>query len=208
VPLNPVKALMAAMHRPIYESRERALVAAITPHLKSGDRVLDVGCGTGALAGALLAAPGRPDRLAVEGLERRARGGEPVKVHVYDGAKAPFEDKTFDVVIVADVLHHEEHPDRLLAECVRLSRRLVIVKDHQVAGPLAQQRISFIDWAANAPYGVVCLYRYNTAPQWDETVKRHGLTPVEQHRSMNLYPPLVNLVFGRRLHYLGVLRVP
>lgn len=199
---------MAAMHRPVYESRERALVAAITPHLKPGDRVLDVGCGTGALGGALLAGPHRPDGLVVEGLERRARGGEPIRVHEYDGVRAPFPDKAFDVVIVADVLHHEEHPDRLLAECVRLSRRLLIIKDHQVAGPLAQQRISFIDWAANAPYGVVCLYRYNSPSQWDDTVKRHGLTPVEQRRTMNLYPVFVNWVFGRRLHYFGVLGVP
>jgi len=208
VSLNPVKALMAVMHRPIYESRERALVAAITPHLRPGDRVLDVGCGTGALGGALLGARGKPDGLVVEGLERRARGGEPIKVHEYDGVKAPFEDKTYDVVIVADVLHHEEQPDLLIAECIRLSRRLVIIKDHQVAGPLAQRRISFIDWAANAPYGVKCLYRYNTAKQWDETVTRHGLAPVEQRRTMNVYPVLVNMVFGRRLHYFAVLGVP
>ncbi len=206
--LNVLHPVMTALHAPIYRARRDALVRAIVPHLKPGDRVLDIGCGNGTLGQAIMADKACPQGVVVEGLERFARGGEPITVHKYDGVRAPFDDKSYDVVIVADVLHHEEQPDRLIAECTRLSRRLVIIKDHQVAGPLAQQRISFIDWAANAPYGVKCLYRYNTKQQWDETVARHRFTPVEQRRSMKVYPPLVDLVFGGNLHYFGVLGVP
>jgi hypothetical protein len=103
------------------------------------------------------------------------------------------------------VLHHETEPDRLMRECARVARRAVIVKDHQVAGLLAQQRISFMDWAANAPYGIPCLYRYNTPAQWDKFPARFGLKVAGEFRSMDVYPPFVNFVFGRRLHYLGVL---
>lgn len=194
---------MAVLHRPVYAARLRELVRRIVPHLREGDRVLDVGCGNGALGKALLNAPGRPANLSVTGLERFQRGGEPIEVIPYDGVTIPAADRTYDIVILADVLHHEEDPDRLIAECIRISKRLVIVKDHQLRGPLALPRISFIDWAANAPHGVRCLYRYNTPAQWRATPGRHGARIAQELAAMNLYPPVLNLLFGRRLQYMA-----
>jgi len=208
MPSNPINKLMHAMHRPVYEARLRELVRVITPLLREGDSVLDVGCGVGTLGQALLEAPGRPDGLEVRGLERVKRGGEPIEVIEYAGGDIPLDDNSCDVVILADVLHHEPDFDKLLGECVRVSARLVIIKDHTVQGPLAQQRISLIDWAANAPYGVPCLYRYNTPAAWSAIHKRFGLEPELELTRMNLYPPVVNLLFGRRLQYLAALRVP
>ncbi len=197
---------MRAMHAPVYRARLRALLSAIIPHLRPGDRVLDVGCGNGTLGRAIMDDPRCPKGVVVEGLERVARGGEPITVHAYPGGTMPFPDGAFDAVIVADVLHHEENPGALLAECRRVSRRLVIIKDHQVKGAMAQARISFIDWAANAPYGVPCLYRYNTPQQWENLPRELGLEVAEARGSMKVYPPGVNLLFGGGLHYFGVLK--
>jgi len=200
--------LMGAAHRPIYAARLRELVRRITPRLHAGDRVLDVGCGEGTLGRALMDSVSCPDGVSVAGLERFPRGGEPIPVTAYEGGRMPFEDDAFDVVIVADVLHHEEDPDALLRECGRVAKRLVIVKDHQIAGVLARPRICLIDWAANAPYGVKCLFRYNTPAGWAETHRRLGFGVADEVRSMRLYPPLVNLLFGRRLQYMAFLAPP
>jgi SAM-dependent methyltransferase len=205
MPTNPINTVMHAMHRPVYESRLRELVRRIVPHLRAGDAVLDVGCGVGTLGKALLDAPDAPEGLGVRGLERIKRGGEPIEVLGYDGGDIPLADGSCDAVILADVLHHEPDFDKLLGECVRVSRRLVIIKDHVIAGPMAQRRIALIDWAANAPYGVPCLYRYNTLNEWRAIHARFGLEPIEELTRMNLYPPIVNLLFGRRLQYFAVL---
>jgi SAM-dependent methyltransferase len=197
--------LMTKMHRPIYEARLRELVRRIMPHLRAGDRVLDVGCGNGTLGRALMDEPDAPKGLIVEGLERAPRGGEPITVHAYDGVAMPFEGQSYDAVIVADVLHHERDPMRLLRECARVSRRLVIIKDHQVKGLLAQQRISLMDWAANAPYGVPCLYTYNTPDEWKLIPIELRLGVVEEIPTMNLYPAGWNLIFGKSLQYMAIL---
>jgi SAM-dependent methyltransferase len=200
---GPLQKLMRALHEPIYQSRLRALVEVIRPHLREGDRILDVGCGYGVLAGALRDDPDTPADLQVRGVEAAPREGAAIPVDQADGTSFPYEDDSWDVVIVADVLHHERNPDDLLAECARVCRRTLVIKDHQRAGPLAHWRISLIDWAANAPYGVPCLFRYNTPSEWDDIRRRHSLRLIEQRRSMNLYPPLVNFLFGRRLQYFA-----
>lgn len=196
------------MHAPVYAARLEELVRRITPHLREGDRVLDVGCGAGTLGKAILDSPGCPAGVSVEGLERVKRGGEPIQVHEYDGRTIPHADGAYDAVILADVLHHEPEPARLIAECARVSRRLVIIKDHQIKGPLAKARISLIDWAANAPYGVPCLYRYNTPDEWRESHRRQGVAVEEELTAMRLYPRGWNLLFGGSLQYMAFLRVP
>jgi hypothetical protein len=106
------------------------------------------------------------------------------------------------------VLHHEADPHRLISECVRVSRRLLIIKDHKVEGFMAQQRIALLDWAANAPYGVPCLYRYNTPGEWEQWKRRHSLEIEAELGAVRLYPFPYHLIFTKKLQYLAVYRVP
>ena len=62
-------AVMRRLHEPIYASRLRELVRRITPRLVEGDRVLDVGCGFGALGKAILDHPACPPGVEIRGLE-------------------------------------------------------------------------------------------------------------------------------------------
>lgn len=203
---NLLSGLMKKIHEPIYLSRLNELVARLEPHLKAGDRILDVGCGNGALGQALVEALNPSQAITVEGLERTVRGGEPIPVHAYDGVTIPFSDSTFDVVVLADVLHHEENPNHLLRECARVSRRLLVIKDHQIKGLLAQWRINLLDWAANAPYGVPCLFRYNTPEEWALVPSVLDMQTVQVTDSMRLYPFPWWVVFGGAIQYFTVLR--
>jgi SAM-dependent methyltransferase len=199
--------VMRKCHAPIYIYRLRELARQVVPHLVYGDRVLDVGCGFGALGKAIMEMASCPSRVKVVGLEQCKRDNELIDVKAYKGDKIPYDDGTFDVVILADVLHHESNPHKLISECARVSRRLLIIKDHKIDGWFAKKRVSFIDWAANDPYGVKCLYRFNSAQEWRKWHQQHGLVVEQELMSMRLYPPIVNLLFGGRLQYMAVLRV-
>lgn len=201
--------ILAQLHAPIYRKRLSVLTGLILPHLCEDDAILDVGCGAGTLGAAVQSrALAHGIKISVQGLERFPRGGEPIQVTRYDGGRFPFADRSFEVVIVADVLHHEPHPDPLLHECIRVCKRCLVIKDHQLCGPLAKARVSLIDWAANAPYGVACLYRYRRPSEWNSVLRDLRLRPVALHPSIDLYPPGFNFLFGRCLQYLAVCRVP
>lgn len=202
--LNP---LFKRLHEPVYRRRVQVLSDLILPHLRAGDRVLDVGCGFGGLGDALLKHADCPAGLQLQGLERVKRGNELIPVEAFDGRNIPHPDASFDAVILADVLHHDPEPDLLIAQCARVSRRLLIIKDHKVDGPLAQPRISLMDWAANTAYGVPCLYQYPTLNQWRQTHAHHRLHPLAEHTRIALYPPPYPLLFTPRLQYLAILSV-
>ena len=202
---DTLSGLLHRLHRPVYTERFRVLSELITAQLRPGERVLDVGCGDGALARSVLDHPACPPDLRYEGLEHAPRGDAPMPVHAYDGRRMPFADGSVDAVLAVDVLHHADDPFQLMAECARVARRVVIVKDHQVAGPLARQRLSLLDWAANAAHGVPCPHRYLSPGQWAALPSRYGLAPTTELRSIRLYPRGWNAVFGNRLQYLVVL---
>ncbi len=200
-----LSSLLARVHQPIYQHRLTVLASLLAPHLRGGDRVLDVGCGSGQLGAALLARSGSVPGLVVEGLETKPRGGELIPTTAYDGRSLPFDDGSWDVVILADVLHHEPDADRLLGECARVTRRLLVIKDHRVEGKLGYWIVCLLDWAANRPYGVPCLYRYNSLSQWHAIFSRHRLRVVEERDRIDLYPGFWNLVFGRGRQYFAAL---
>ena len=128
-----------------------------------------------------------------------------IPIQAYDGSRMPWADDTFDIVLLADVLHHEHDPDHLLRESLRVSKKLLIVKDHLREGFLAWPRISLLDWAANAPYGVPCTYRYNSLNQWHNVFQRLPVHLKEERTSIDIYPPVINELLGKNLHYFAVL---
>ncbi len=196
---------MRRLHAPIYEKRIAVLSEAIVELLQEGNLVLDVGCGFGSLGKAIMDSPRCPKGVRVIGLENHKRGNEAIEVTAYDGHTIPFGDSAVDVVILADVLHHEPAPEHLLGESIRVARQFVFVKDHKVDGLLAQSRISFLDWAANTGYGVKCLFRYHTRDGWTRWLAGFPVRVSKEILSMNLYPPFFNVLFGKKLHYCAVL---
>ena len=92
-------------------------------------RVLDVGCGTGALTRVLARWPGvarvvgvDPGRTLIAKARELGRGLDTVVFREGDGEALPFEATTFDVVTFDSVLSHMRDPERALVEARRVLR--------------------------------------------------------------------------------------
>ena len=116
---------------PRYDSRWAAYVEASVREtlsrldLASTGALLDIGCGTGALLGAVAAAsPGvaltgadpSPEMLAVA----RQRLGAAATLECAPAERLPFADGAFDIVVSTSALHFFRRPDAALAEAGRV----------------------------------------------------------------------------------------
>jgi SAM-dependent methyltransferase len=104
---------------PFVGERERELVEAA--FLPLGERVLDVGCSEGATLFHLGAPAGAVGVDLFEDKLAFARAQLPGCRFVTGSAyELPFDAGAFDHVLVRDVIHHLDRPERALAECRRV----------------------------------------------------------------------------------------
>lgn len=186
----------------IFGRRVRVLATAIAQRLPRDAHVLDVGCGSGDLA--LLVMKLRPD-VRIEGIDVLVRPETAIPVTAFDGYHAPFQDGHFDAAMIVDVLHHADDPQALLAEAGRVARA-VVVKDHLRDGFAAYPTLRFMDWVGNAAHGVRLPYNYLSLAEWKRIWSAIGFTVETFTTSLALYPPPFSWLFGRKLHFVAVLR--
>ena len=184
----------------IQQKRLDGLVRHLKDVIPKHASVLDVGCGDGRLA-ALLREK-RPD-LLVQGIEVLTRDKVWIPVQHFDGLTIPYKSASIDVVMFIDVLHHTADPVSLLREAARVARKSIIIKDHLVDGFLAGSTLRFMDRIGNARYGVALPGNYWRLSQWERAFEALALTPVEWREKLKLYPKVVDMWFGRSLHFVA-----
>lgn len=92
-------------------------------------RVVEIGCGTGAIARLIAARPGiaevvgvDPSPILVERARHASGAISNASFQVADGREVPEPDSSFDVAVLHRVLSHAPAPEELLAEAHRLLR--------------------------------------------------------------------------------------
>ena len=120
-----IKKLMAKLHRQVYKSRIVSLGNVIIPQLSANNSVLDVGCGFGEFGSFISQNEKTPTGVNVTGAEKYLRPNTLIDVKEMAGNNIPFDDNSFDCVMLLDVLHHEENWRHLLHECTRVRKTLL-----------------------------------------------------------------------------------
>jgi SAM-dependent methyltransferase len=186
----------------VYPRRISQLTQRIAQLLPLNAKVLDVGCGDGALSSEILNQ--RPD-ISLAGIDVFVRPETLIPVKKFDGSRIPYPDGSFDVVIFVDVLHHTMDPTILLREASRVAQKAVVIKDHTRNGLLAGPRLRLMDWVGNAPHGVVLPYNYWSRERWHTEFRNLGLDVTSWFERLELYPRWADWIFGSSLHFVACL---
>jgi len=191
--------------RLVFSRRTRILaqqISAVIP--RAAKTVLDVGCGDGTIDTLLM--QHRPD-LTIDGVDVLVRPKTHIPVTEFDGEHLPFSDKSKDVVLFVDVLHHTTDPMVLLREARRVARTAIVLKDHTMNGLFAYSTLRFMDWVGNAHHNVVLPYNYWTWERWEDAFDELNLRTYEMRKKLGLYPAPASWVFERGLHFVGGIAV-
>ena len=190
------------VHGRVFRRRVTRLCTLLGSVIPAGASVLDVGAGDGSLDRQQLEI--RPD-VRITGIDVVIRPRTLIPVLRFDGQSIPFPDKSFDVVMFVDVLHHASNPDQLIKEASRVGGG-VIIKDHLRDGVLSGPTLRLMDFIGNARFGVALPYNYWSRQQWDDMLLKARLTPRTWIGSLKLYAPPFTYIFDRRLHFLASLQ--
>jgi SAM-dependent methyltransferase len=191
----------------------RLIAGAIARHTRAAAPVcLDVGCGDFSMARTIqsLSPQSRWHGLDVYPLDD-ARKSDPAwaTYRSFDGTHMPFEDASFDVILICDALHHASADQRraLAREAARVSRGLVIIKDHFEYGLVSRQMLRLMDVVGNRGYGVPIPDAYFTADSFADWIAGGGLTERERTVGIDLYERLgvVGRLFRPEWQFLSVL---
>ncbi len=174
---DPVALRVALQRRRAAELDQRC--ARLLP-LQGTERVLDAGCGTGALAEALAR---RCATVVGVDLDRRfleqARSRATVNCEFVEGdaMALPFGDGSFDLAGCLRVLHHSESPERVVAELARVvvpGGRVLVADQLAADDPARALRAHLFEQARDASHGTLL-----RPEEVEGLLKRHGLVVEE-----------------------------
>jgi SAM-dependent methyltransferase len=194
--------LKAAHYNMVFSRRVRVLAESLAAHIPRDATVLDIGCGDGMISSRIAA---YIPEIQIRGVEIAPRPTCRIECMPFDGIHIPLPDRSMDLCMFVDVLHHTDSIRSMLSEASRVSRRFVLLKDHLWGSQFDFFTLKFMDWVGNRPHGVVLPYNYQSRAAWDQLFNLSGLEPVSWTDRIPLYPFPFDRVFGRRLHFITLL---
>lgn len=159
--------------------------------LKPGQRVLEVGCGTGLLTAEAVKTKARIFSLDVSydliELAKKKKGARKASFCCASAYELGFKDKSFDVIIGMSVLHHLDI-DRAFKEFARVLKdggRMVFSEPNMLNPHIFAERTFFREYFHNSP-DETAFVRFSLARK----MKKHGFRDVSIRPFDFLYPKI------------------
>jgi len=181
----------------IKDRRIKVLANHICRFIPNHSILLDVGCGDGKLA---LKIANRTNSTTIQGIDVLLRKDCAIPVTLFDGEKIPFDDNSFDYILLVDVLHHTLSPEKVFKECVRVCSKGIILKDHLNNSSFDYLTLRFMDKVGNSRFDVNLPHNYLPISSWDSLFSDNKLIITNSITDLSLYPFPLNLLFDRKLH--------
>jgi SAM-dependent methyltransferase len=136
------------------------------------DSALDFGSGDGWFASRV-----RAEHLVRElvplDVKRRATVFVEPRLYV-PGEALPFAAHSFDLSYSVDVLHHCDDPFAQLDELDRVTKRYLLIKDHNYHTAVGQFALAVLDELGNRKFGIPSPYQYQKAWAWTAHLQARG----------------------------------
>jgi 2-polyprenyl-3-methyl-5-hydroxy-6-metoxy-1,4-benzoquinol methylase len=167
------KTIFRIHHEAVHLPRVDRIARGMADLAVRAETMLDIGCGNGLLARDIAA---RVGAKSVRGVDVKVREETAIPVEGFDGKELPFADASFDLVTIADVLHHAEDPEVLVREAIRVLSPdgKLVIKDHFRVGPVSNAVLLAMDVLGNYSTGVLVRGRYLSPSQWVALVAEGG----------------------------------
>jgi ubiquinone/menaquinone biosynthesis C-methylase UbiE len=171
--------------------RDGEIGRRVAPHLLPGQRVLDLGAGTGLISRWLALRVGVQPTLA-DVVEYGNRRREFPFLEMAGPFHVPAEDASFEAVLLLFVLHHDpyEAHGKVLTEAARLARRRVIVMEDTPQGRLERACNIVWDKMLNLRHGVPTPFAFRSVEEWQSVFMEQGLTAIHAETYRPVWPTL------------------
>ncbi len=148
--------------------------------LRTEESILDLGCGNCTIANALINKGYTVTPVDIKDLSILSV----LKPIVYDGKKLPFQNETYDTVLLLTVLHHSENPEALLGEAKRVSKRIIIIED-TYANKFQKVITQFMDTLINWGHSKMT-YQNKSEEEWEQLFQQLNLAMINKKRKRTL----------------------
>jgi 2-polyprenyl-3-methyl-5-hydroxy-6-metoxy-1,4-benzoquinol methylase len=182
---------------PFITIRAKSFCNLLCPFIKPQSTVLDVGAGNMLISKYLM----ESIQVQVQGIDIIDMNLTHLPHKLFDGAKIPFKDNSFEISLLIGVLHHVANQKELLNDVKRVTSSKVIVFEDTYQNNIEKTWVRIRDIIGNLPEEVHMNFALNfrTETEWNSFFKDVGLN-IEFQKS--LYNPV------RLTHHLLYILTP
>jgi ubiquinone/menaquinone biosynthesis C-methylase UbiE len=172
--------------------RANRIANIVCPLLSNGESVLDLGCGDLLVADSIQ----RKKSVKITGIDVINTNLTELPLKIYNGRRIPFEDKSFDKTYVSFVFHHTDGIESLLKECIRVTRKRVVILEDVYENKVDLLITKILDYTNkfSASRYMKIPFNFKTEKEW---MKLFSKLKVKDVKSQQIYPDFLKFTKHR-----------